>query len=94
MLSERQIQQRRNAGSVAAKVLKEKYGDDYFYQLGKQGGRPTWEQALENARQHEQEMIKRRARGGRPTKESADKDSRQRPGHERTQITSKEEAVL
>lgn len=76
MLSPAQIQQRRNAGLAAAKVLKEKYGDDYFYRLGKKGGRPTWQQALEKARQREIANQQRRARGGRPRKEVADKDSR------------------
>ena len=55
----RRIERSRKGGLA----LKTKYGRDHFVQMGRFGGRPTWQEALEQARAREA-----KAKGGRRSK--------------------------
>lgn len=62
----------RRGGKALAKAERERLGEEGYRQkmqaLGRMGGRPTWEQALQRAKEQE-EAIKARRRGpGRPRK--------------------------
>ena len=57
----RRIERSRKGGLA----LKTKYGRDHFVQMGRFGGRPTWQEALEQARARE---TKTKAKGGRRSK--------------------------
>lgn len=66
MLTEAQVQQRRKAGLA----LKAQVPADYYSAIGKRGGRPTFNQALERARERER-LSKALNSPGRKKKEGA-----------------------
>ena len=57
-LSAAQLRQRSNAGKLGGRkgglkggrTVMEKYGREHFSRIGKLGGRPTWQEALDKAR--------------------------------------------
>ena len=49
-------------------ALKAKYGRDHFVQMGRLGGRPTWQQELAKARAKEAAALANRPKAGRPRK--------------------------
>ena len=58
-LSQAQLEQRRDAASKGGlkggPAVLEKYGPEHFRDMGRRGGRPTFEQMLDRARLKEQE---------------------------------------
>ena len=67
MSSKTEGQQRRieraRKGGLATKA---KYGREHYSALGKLGGRPTWQEALEKAKALEVELQSHRGKPGRP----------------------------
>ena len=61
---QRRIERARKGGLA----LKAKYGRDHFVRMGKLGGRPTFWEALEKARQREAEIRANKVKPGRPRK--------------------------
>ena len=59
----RRIERSRKGGLA----LKAKYGRDHFVRMGQLGGRPTWQEELEQSRARESEA---KAKGGRRSKSS------------------------
>ena len=66
-ISEAERQRRINRSRKGGLATKAKYGREHFVRLGKMGGRPTWEEALDKARA---QAAARKPRRGRPPRES------------------------
>ncbi len=55
--------ERARKGGLATKA---KYGHDHYIRIGKQGGRPTWQEALAKAKARPAELDAQRVKPGRP----------------------------
>ena len=75
-LSPAQLKQRSNAGKKGGPIggpkggraTLEKYGLEHYRQIGKLGGRPTWQEALAKANARQAEAASKGVKPGRPRK--------------------------
>ncbi len=59
-----QVEQRRKAGEA----LRDQRGREYYSRIGKLGGRPTWDVALERAKEREAAILALSKPGRKPTR--------------------------
>ena len=71
-LTEAQIQRNRKGGRASCFVLKQKYGEDYFYRLGRKGGRPTHAEEVAKAHRRREEALQRAQQTARGAKQKGD----------------------